>query len=80
MPSIEMCFRSIWYYNRNRHAISEYFEIYYPQLIEILCIYSQYLNIMSFALPVMRRFNGKMTLLHVFFSLLTPFEAFQSMS
>ena len=44
-------FRSIWAYCENRHAISQYIEIYNSQYIKLLCIYSQNLNIRFFPLP-----------------------------
>ena len=53
-------FRCLRAYCQNRHAISQYIEIYNSQYIEIynsqyieiLCNYSQYLNIRFFPLPV----------------------------
>ena len=44
-------FRSIWAYFQNRHAISYYIKIYNSQYIEIVCIYSKYLNIQFFPFP-----------------------------
>ena len=43
-------FRCLRAYCQNRHAISQYIEIYNSQYIEILCNYSQYLNIRFFPL------------------------------
>ena len=59
-------FRYIWSYCQNRHAISQYFEIKTSQNIELLCIYSQYLIILFFALPVLYSIESFIFYLFVF--------------
>ena len=51
---------------------SQYFEIYNSQYIETFCIYSQYVNILFFALPVKDLYSTAPKRGSVFIGLMTP--------